>query len=130
MDVVYFSTKSGNTERFVNKLEGFKTVKKIPLTGETIRQDRPYVLIVPTYGSGDYSKSVPPQVIRFLNIKENRDSMVGVVSMGNRNFGVSYGIAGDMISQKCNVPFLGTVEVFGTSEDVEEITQKIQELEQ
>lgn len=125
MEVVYFSTKSGNTERFVNKLPIHSI--RIPINGE-LYQENPYVLIVPTYGSGDYSKSVPPQVIRFLNVKNNRDKILGVVSMGNRNFGASYGIAGDMISEKCKVPLLGTVEVFGTPEDVVEITEKIEEI--
>lgn len=125
MEVVYFSTKSGNTERFVNKLPIHSI--RIPINGE-LYQENPYVLIVPTYGSGDYSKSAPPQVIRFLNVKNNRDKILGVVSMGNRNFGASYGIAGDMISEKCKVPLLGTVEVFGTPEDVVEITEKIEEI--
>lgn len=123
--VVYFSTKSGNTARYVNKL-GFQsirmTVQNMPI------MDFPYVLVTPTYGGGDDRKAVPPPVIKMLNIKENRDHLIGVVSTGNRNFGSSFGAAGKVISQKCEVPHLHSVELFGTIDDVEEVQNKLLDL--
>src|SRR6476619_4149021 len=47
--VVYFSSVSENTHRFVGKL-GVPAVR-IPLHGR-IEVDEPYVLVLPTYGGG------------------------------------------------------------------------------
>ncbi len=37
---------------------------------------------------------------------------------GNTNFGESYCYAGNVISQKCRVPYLYRFELMGTAEDV------------
>lgn len=68
--LVYFSSVSENTHRFVQKL-GIPATR-IPLHGR-IEVDEPYVLILPTYGGGranpglDAGGYVPKQVIAFLN---------------------------------------------------------------
>jgi protein involved in ribonucleotide reduction len=41
-----------------------------------------------------------------------------VVVGGNTNFGEAYGLAGDVIARKCNVPLLYRFELFGTPDDV------------
>ena len=49
--IVYYSTKSNNTHRFVQKL-GYEN-ERIPMDGEgELFVDRDYVLIVPTYAGG------------------------------------------------------------------------------
>jgi protein involved in ribonucleotide reduction len=116
--VVYFSSVSGNTARFVEKLG--RPAARIPLHAAEppLEQREPYVLIVPTYGGGDGKGAVPKQVIRFLNDEQNRQHLRGVISAGNTNFGAGYGIAGDIIAQKCHVPHLYRFELFGTPDDV------------
>ena len=124
-DLVYFSSVSGNTARFVEKL-GTRAVR-IPLhsADPALVVDEPYVLVTPTYGGGQgrgHEKgAVPKQVIRFLNDERNRRLIRGVVSAGNTNFGDAFCLAGDIISRKCNVPHLYRLEVFGTPEDVERV---------
>ncbi|MEI4483046.1 MULTISPECIES: class Ib ribonucleoside-diphosphate reductase assembly flavoprotein NrdI [unclassified Phyllobacterium] len=115
--IVYFSSRSENTHRFVSKL-GF-TSQRIPISSrEELKINAPYILIVPTY-SGDGGKgAVPKQVIRFLNQAENRLNLRGVISAGNSNFGATFGIAGDIISAKCQVPYLYRFELIGTEQDV------------
>lgn len=123
--LVYFSSVSGNTARFVGKL-GARAVR-IPLhsTDPALVVDEPYVLVTPTYGGGQgrgHEKgAVPKQVIRFLNDERNRRLLRGVISAGNTNFGDAFCLAGDIISRKCNVPHLYRLEVFGTPEDVERV---------
>ena len=96
-ELVYFSTKSGNTRRFVEKLG--LSASRIPLSrnDQPLRVDEPYILIVPTYGDGDPLSSVPPQVIRFLNDEHNRSLIRGVIAGGNTNFGEAFGLAGRVI---------------------------------
>ena len=122
--VVYFSTKSNNTRRFVEKL-GYPT-QRIPFSvDDPITATVPYVLTTPTYGGGTISGAVPKQVIHFLNNPDNRALLRGVISTGNSNFGEAFCLSGDIIAQKCNVPHLKRVELFGTEEDVEDARQLI-----
>jgi len=119
--LVYFSTRSENTHRFVGKL-GI-AASRIPLhADEALKAKAPFVLVVPTYcgddGQGGVKGAVPRQVIRFLNDAENRANLRGVIAAGNSNFGATFGIAGDVVSAKCGVPYLYRFELLGTAEDV------------
>ncbi|MBJ8343481.1 class Ib ribonucleoside-diphosphate reductase assembly flavoprotein NrdI [Antrihabitans sp. YC2-6] len=124
--LVYFSSASENTHRFVEKLG--TPAARIPLHDResTFRVDEPYVLIVPTYGGGVHiagrdAGHVPKQVIKFLNNAHNRSLLRGVIAAGNTNFGDTYCFAGDVISKKCQVPYLYRFELMGTAEDVERV---------
>lgn len=124
--LVYFSSTSENTHRFVRKLDLPAT--RIPLHDRdgTFEVDDPYVLIVPTYGGGTHivgrsSGHVPKPVVKFLNNAHNRSLLRAVIAAGNTNFGESYCYAGDVISQKCQVPYLYRFELMGTVEDVERV---------
>lgn len=128
IDIVYFSSVSGQTERFVRKVDP-EVSYRIPLVRgeEHLRVDKPYVLITPTYGAGRDHRAVPPQVIKFLNDEHNRSLIRGVVAGGNRNYGKYFCYAADVIASKCNVPILGKFEVFGLPGEAEEIRSKIGE---
>lgn len=118
VNVVYFSSASENTHRFVQRLG--VPAQRIPLRPHEafLRVDEPYVLVVPTYGGGNDGGAVPRQVVKFLNDEHNRSLLRGVIAAGNTNFGDAYCIAGDIISKKCRVPYLYRFELLGTAEDV------------
>ena len=70
LDIVYFSNRSENTKRFVEKL-GHERAFRIPTKWDErvpFLVAKPYVLFVPTYGSGNDGYSVPASVKKFLNI--------------------------------------------------------------
>ncbi|ARU91175.1 ribonucleotide reductase stimulatory protein [Spiroplasma clarkii] len=120
--VVYFSSHSNNTHRFIEKLGIANSRIPIELDQELlVTQD--YILIVPTYGGGgsDRKGAVPKQVIKFLNHEVNRSHCKGVVASGNTNFGDTFAIAGPIISKKLNVPMLYQFELLGTSQDVDNL---------
>ncbi|WP_144791646.1 class Ib ribonucleoside-diphosphate reductase assembly flavoprotein NrdI [Kocuria palustris] len=126
--VVYFSSISGNTHRFVQKLRArtlrlpLRTAEEMPAVRE------PYVLAVPTYGRPGGAGAVPPQVVKFLNIEENRRGLRGVLGAGNTNFGESYCLAAQKIAVKCDVPLLHRFELMGTDQDVADVNEGLMKL--
>lgn len=70
---------------------------------------------------------MPRQAIRFLNDPHNRQRIRGVIAAGNRNFGDAYGRAGDVIAQKCGVPYLYRFELMGTPTDVDNVRKGVNE---
>ena len=133
IDVVYFSNYSGNTKRFVEKINdgNFNTIS-IPINpraGDSIPcPTAPYILFVPTYGGGSERSAIPRQVRRFLNVPENRDLLRGVVGFGNTNFGDNFCKAAELISRKTGVPLIARVEIFGTPEDVNKVKERMRML--
>lgn len=106
--LVYFSSSSENTQRFIERL-GLPAVR-IPLNErERIQVDEPYILIVPSYGGGGTAGAVPRQVIRFLNDEHNRALLRGV------------------IARKCGVPWLYRFELMGTQSDIENVRKGVTE---
>jgi len=116
--LVFFSSTSENTARFIEKLD--LPALRLPLkTADAglVRVDQDFVLVTPTYGAG--SKGfVPKQVVAFLNQEQNRVRCKGVIGSGNLNFLGDYCKAGDIISAKLQVPLLYRFELAGTHEDI------------
>ena len=126
--LVYFSSTSENTHRFVMKLG--LPAQRIPLLPSQghLQVTEPYVLVVPTYGGGTEGGAVPRQVIKFLNDEANRSLIRGVIAAGNTNFGETYCLAGKIISAKCSVPYLYGFELMGTREDVTRVREGLGQL--
>lgn len=121
--LVYFSSRSGNTARFIRAL-GLPAAR-IPVAVEAPMPAprAPFVLVTPTYADGAGRGAVPKQVIRFLNDPDTRAQLRGVIAGGNRNFGALFALAGDVIAQKCAVPVLYRFELAGTPSDIARVTE-------
>ncbi|MCE0731284.1 class Ib ribonucleoside-diphosphate reductase assembly flavoprotein NrdI [Halomonas sp. G15] len=126
-ELIYFSTRSGNTHRFVERLG--LPARRIPLErgAPTLEATSPFILVTPTYGGGEVRGAVPAPVIRFLNDDANRALLRGVIAAGNTNFGAAYGLAGRIIAEKCGVPLLYRFELLGTDEDVTRVRKGVRE---
>ena len=119
--LVFFSSRSGNTAKFVARL-GLDALR-IPIEADAPmpQPDQPYVLISPTFADGNGLGAVPKQVIQFLNDPARRALIRGVIASGNRNFGQFFAGSGDVISRKCGVPLLCRFELAGTDLDIARI---------
>ncbi|MFD1253751.1 MULTISPECIES: class Ib ribonucleoside-diphosphate reductase assembly flavoprotein NrdI [Devosia] len=124
--LVYYSSTSENTHRFVEKLG--VVAMRLPVDAASAPPEvaEPFVLVLPTYGGGDGKGAVPKPVIRFLNVEANRSLIRGVIAAGNTNFGSGYALAGDIVAQKCAVPLLYRFELLGTEEDVATVKQGLE----
>jgi len=126
-DIVYFSNVSGNTKRFVNKLPN--KLVQIPIKWDDelpLLIDREYVIVIPTYGGGADSRTVPKSVIKFLNVEQNRALLKGIVGTGDSNFGAHYCKAAEIIAAKTGAPLLYKVEITGTPDDVEKVKERLE----
>lgn len=128
MTVVYYSSPSNYTHRFVAKLETEALRLPILTREDTPVMDRPFVLVTPTYGAGPNRGAVPKQVIKFLNVERNRELLHGVIGAGNTNFGETYCQAAAIIAVKCQVPLMYRFELLGTDRDVARVDQGLKEL--
>ena len=119
--LVYFSSRSGNTARFIAAL-GLPAAR-IPIRAEDAlpAPADPFVLVCPTYADGEGRGAVPRQVIRFLNDPARRSLLRDVIAGGNRNFGATFGLAGRVIAEKCHVPLLCRFELAGSDTDIARI---------
>lgn len=124
--LVYFSSGSGNTARLVDRLGLPATRLPCRADAEPPQMAEPFVLICPTYADGAGRGAVAKPVIRFLNVEANRARLAGVIAGGNRNFGASFAMAGDVIATKCKVPVLYRFELAGTDTDIARIRDGLQ----
>lgn len=124
--VVYYSSASENTARFVARL-GLPSLR-IPIRPDDSMPviDTPFVLICPTYADGQGRGAVPKAVIRFLNDPWRRGLMRGVIGGGNRNFGATFALAARVIAEKCTVPVLWRFELAGTDTDIQKVRAGLQ----
>lgn len=132
LDLIYFSSVTRNTERFISKLTwDMGTIHTIPYQPgqEAPTPTSPYILMCPSYGDARRGH-VPPQVRKFLSLEENRNLAVAVVGTGNINFGTEYAYAADAISSKLQIPILYKLELAGTTADVDNLEQIVRQFQQ
>lgn len=106
--IVYFSSASRNTERFVTRLG-------LPCMTVAGEPEVPFLLVTPTYADAHGNHPVPKPVIQFLN--KHRHLMRGVIGTGNRNFGATFALGGRVVALKCGVPLLHRMELAGMATD-------------
>ena len=106
--IVYWSSNSGGTRRVAEAL-ATDTVELEDYGGTS-----PYVLACPTYDQprGGFT---PKPVQQFL--EEHAHLMVGVLGVGNLNFGEHYCQAAIDISKQHNVPIVHRIDIMGTADD-------------
>lgn len=121
--LLYYSSASGNTERFIGKLNLPATRLPQALDAPVPVMESPFVLICPTFADGKGRGAVPGPVISALNDKRIRHQLRGVIASGNRSFGATFALAGDVIARKCQVPVLYRFELAGTSTDIQLVRQ-------
>ena len=127
--VYYYSSASGLVRSFAERL-GRPVFNLAEREHRQSEVDGPWVLLTPSYKTGNESNdTVPEGVRRFLRSEHNRRLMVGVMGSGNRNFGVYYQKAARDIAERSGRPIIFEFELAGTPWDVERAQAILSELD-
>lgn len=116
--VVYYS-QTGQTRKFVNKLEGYESLEITPDKCE-VTMDEPFLLVMPSYES-----HVHPVVIdtacHFLETGNNIELCKGLFGGGNRNFAQLFCVTARELAKEYGIPVLHEFEFQGSKTDVEQL---------
>jgi protein involved in ribonucleotide reduction len=119
--IVYWSGASGNTHRFVSKIN--LPDYRIENHGAPVLMAEPFVLITPTYADCNGRGAIPKPVVRFLDHGANRHNLLGVIGGGNRNFGHLFAQGATAVSIRYGVPVLYRFELAGLPSDVTQVKE-------
>lgn len=119
--VAYYSI-TGQTKKFVTKtgLEAHEITDELPQY--EMKDD--YVLITPSY-----QDFMMDSIVDFLNYKDNKKKLIGIIGCGNRNFNDLFAQTAKKLSVTLNVPILYLLEFSGSAEDVQNVRNIIKKLD-
>jgi|SRR5690606_30298903 len=115
---LYYDSKTGNVQRFINKvvlITGWKAHKIEP--GIKIQEDGHLITYTTKMGS------VPETTSLFMD--EHAQNIFSVTSSGNRNWGKNFGLAANKVSDGYDVPLAMKFELSGTMEDINQFIEII-----
>lgn len=121
MVAVAFYSITGQTKKFVIKtgLEAHEITDELPQY--EMKED--YVLITPSY-----QDFMMDSIVDFLNFKDNKKKLVGIIGCGNRNLSDLFAQTAKKLSVTLKVPILYLLEFSGSTEDVQNVRNIIKKL--
>ena len=120
--LIVYLTLTGNTRRFVKKLEmdSFEIDSMNPF----VQVDQPFVLVVPTYDI-----EATECINDFIEHENNLEHLKGVIGGGNLNFGDLFVFTAKDLSKEYDSELLYSFEYSGTDVDVQNIKDIIEKLD-
>ena len=121
MVAVAFYSITGQTKKFIVKtgLEAHEIDDAWP----QYEMGEKYVLITPSY-----QDFMMDSLVDFLNYKDNKKNLVGIIGCGNRNFNDLFAQTAKKLSVTLKVPILYLLEFSGTDKDVKSVKRIIKDL--
>lgn len=120
--LVYY-TKTGNTKRFVDKINGYESIELSPID-PFITLNKPYILVIPSY-----EPNVLPEIYEaldeFLGHGDNYELCAGTFSGGNLNFNDKFGVTAKWVEEKYDIPIIRMFEFQGGDRDVAELEKQL-----
>lgn len=111
MTHLYYDSRTGNVQRFINKVVQITGWTAIRIDKDLII-DEPGHLITFTTNFGQ----IPPITEEFVS--KNTLKLFSISSSGNRNWGRNFGIAADKLTAHYDIPTALKFELSGTLEDI------------
>ncbi|MGQ5708251.1 class Ib ribonucleoside-diphosphate reductase assembly flavoprotein NrdI [Lactobacillus sp. PSON] len=121
MVAVAFYSITGQTKKFVIKTG--LDAHEIDDAWPQYEMGEKYVLITPSY-----QDFMMDSLVDFLNYKDNKKNLVGIIGCGNRNFNDLFAQTAKKLSVTLKVPILYLLEFSGTDKDVKSVKRIIKDL--
>lgn len=118
MLVAYISL-TGNTRRFVDKLN--MDSLEVNQMNPYVEVGEDYVFILPTY-----SDSLTDIAVEFIEYKDNKKYLKGVIGGGEKNFGINYIFSAKDLSKRLDTPLIFNFEKSGNNQDVENFKKEVE----
>lgn len=115
--LIIYDSMTGKVRNFVSRLN----MENMKIT-EGLIVNEPFVIVTYTTGFGQ----VPRKVINFL--RENHSYLQGVAASGNKNWGDTFAMSANVISEMYNVPIIHKFELSGSDTDIIQFTQRVGEM--
>ena len=112
---VYYDSKTGNVQRFIDKLKKEKPEWNFIKITDNMEISEKGHLVTFTTNFGE----IPDTTEKFLENENNKKYIKSVSSSGNMNWGTLFGKAADNIEEKYGIPVLMKFELSGTHIQVE-----------
>ena len=107
---IYYDSKTGNVERFINKIKKIKEDWIFTKINPELKIENEGHLIIFTTKIGEVAESTR----NFLLNAENRKYIKSVSSSGNMNWGIYFALAADKVSKEFGIPLGMKFELSGT----------------
>lgn len=108
---LYYDSKTGNVQRFINKVIQITGWQAHKIEDDLIVQEEGHLITFTTKLG-----CVPDKTQSFMN--SNARKIYSVTSSGNRNWGKNFGLAANKISEDYDVSLAMKFELSGTMEDI------------
>ena len=120
--IIYYDSKTGNVQRFIDKLRDKRPDwKYIKITKDILIQNEGHLITYTT------NFGVMPEVTEeFMKIKSNRDKILSASSSGNMNWGPLFGIAIDKLNEEYGTPKIMKFELSGKNNEVEYFINEVE----
>lgn len=122
---IYYDSKTGNVERFINKLKKERPNWDFIKIDSNMIIDKKGHFITYTTKIGEVSDNSR----KFLNNGNNSAFIISVSSSGNMNWGTFFALAADKINKEYNIPIGMKFELSGTQIQVNDYIKYIEERE-
>lgn len=119
--LVVFISLTGNTRRFINKLD-MESLEVQQMNPE-VEIDRDFVFILPTY-----SDTLTDIASEFIEYKDNIKYLKGIIGGGEKNFGRDYIFSAKDLAKRHDVPLIFNFEKSGNGEDVNNFKKEVQNI--
>lgn len=117
---IYYDSKTGNVQRFINKIRTCTDWECIKITDKVIVNQRGHLITYTTQIG-----SVPETTKHFM--LQHSAYIESVSSSGNRNWGIYFAVAANLIATQYKIPVFIKFELAGLNNDVNMFIKKIQE---
>ncbi|MGO1597313.1 MAG: class Ib ribonucleoside-diphosphate reductase assembly flavoprotein NrdI [Sphingobacterium sp.] len=111
MIYLYYDSRTGNVERFINKVVQITGWTAIRIQEDIEATEQGHLITYTT----NFGK-IPEKTERFM--QEKAQLISSVTSSGNRNWGQNFGVAANKISESFHTPIAMKFELSGTMEDI------------